>query len=53
MERSEILTTMRALKLYGMKSAYDEIIATAIKRQHVASAIWRWSGDRSFLSRIV
>jgi DNA replication protein DnaC len=23
-----------ALKLYGMKSAYDEIIATAIKRQH-------------------
>ena len=34
MERSEILTTMSALKLYGMKSAYDEIIATAIKRQH-------------------
>ena len=34
MERSEILTTMNALKLYGMKSAYDEIIATAIKRQH-------------------
>ena len=34
MERSEILTTMGELKLYGMKSAYDEIIATAIKRQH-------------------
>lgn len=34
MERSEILTTMSALKLYGMKSAYDEIIATAIKREH-------------------
>ncbi len=34
MERSEILTTMSTLKLYGMKSAYDEIIATAIKRQH-------------------
>ena len=34
MERSEILTTMNALKLYGMKSAYDEIIAAAIKRQH-------------------
>ena len=30
MERSEILTTMSALKLYGMKNAYDEIIATAI-----------------------
>ncbi len=34
MERSEILTTMGELKLYGMKSAYDEIIATAVKRQH-------------------
>jgi DNA replication protein DnaC len=34
MERSEILTTMGELKLYGMKSAYDEIMATAIKRQH-------------------
>jgi DNA replication protein DnaC len=34
MERSEILTTMSALKLYGMKNAYDEIIATAIKREH-------------------
>jgi DNA replication protein DnaC len=34
MERSEILTTMSTLKLYGMKSAYDEILATAVKRQH-------------------
>ncbi|WP_109442256.1 IS21-like element helper ATPase IstB [Devosia elaeis] len=34
MERSEILATMNTLKLYGMKSAYDEIIATAIKREH-------------------
>tara|TARA_R100000365_G_C2745882_1_gene74928 strand:+ start:2196 stop:2927 length:732 start_codon:yes stop_codon:yes gene_type:complete len=34
MERSEILTTMNALKLYGMKNAYDEIISTAIKREH-------------------
>jgi DNA replication protein DnaC len=34
MERSEILATMNALKLYGMKSAYDEVIATAIKREH-------------------
>ena len=34
MERSEILTTMAELKLYGMKAAYDEIIATAVKRQH-------------------
>ena len=39
MERSEILTTMRALKLYGMKNAYDEIIATAIKREHQPARI--------------
>ena len=25
---------MSQLKLYGMKAAYDEIIATAVKRQH-------------------
>jgi hypothetical protein len=34
MERSEILTAMGDLKLYGMKAAFDEIIATAVKRQH-------------------
>jgi DNA replication protein DnaC len=34
MDRSEILSTMSILKLYGMKAAYDEIMATAIKRQH-------------------
>ncbi len=34
MLRSEILTTMGTLKLYGMKAAYDEILATAVKRQH-------------------
>jgi DNA replication protein DnaC len=34
MERSEILSAMSELKLYGMKTAYDEIISTAVKRQH-------------------
>jgi DNA replication protein DnaC len=34
MERAEILATMSELKLYGMKAAFDEIITTAIKRQH-------------------
>lgn len=34
MERSEILAAMNELKLYGMKAAFDEIIGTAIKRQH-------------------
>ena len=39
MERSEILNTMAELKLYGMKAAYDEIIGTAIKRQHEPTRI--------------
>src|SRR3982750_4123277 len=34
MERSEILATMGELKLYGMRAAFDEIITTAVKRQH-------------------
>ncbi len=34
MERTEVLEMMGELKLYGMKSAYDEIYATALKRQH-------------------
>jgi DNA replication protein DnaC len=34
MERSEILDAMGGLKLFGMKAAYDEIVTTAVKRQH-------------------
>ncbi len=34
MERSKVLDAMGQLKLYGMRAAYDEIIATAVKRQH-------------------
>ncbi len=34
MERAEILATMSELKLYGMRAAFDEIISTAVKRQH-------------------
>ena len=34
MERTEILAAMSDLRLNGMKAAYDEIIATALKRQH-------------------
>jgi len=34
MERSEVLDAMGQLKLYGMRTAYDEIIGTALKRQH-------------------
>jgi hypothetical protein len=34
MERTQIFDFMGELKLYGMKAALDEIIATAVKRQH-------------------
>lgn len=34
MERHEILELMSALKLTGMKAAYDDIVTTGIKRRH-------------------
>ncbi len=34
MERIEVLDMMGELKLYGMKAAYDETLAVALKRQH-------------------
>lgn len=34
MHRSEIFELMGALKLYGMRAAYDEVMASGIKRQH-------------------
>ena len=34
MERTELFDLMGALKLYGMRASYDEVMATAIKREH-------------------
>ena len=34
MERSQLFDLMGQLQLYGMKSAFDDIMATAVKRQH-------------------
>jgi DNA replication protein DnaC len=34
MERTQIFDMMSELKLFGMKSAFDEILATAVQRQH-------------------
>src|ERR1700684_1619455 len=42
MERTDLLDMMTTLKLYGMKHAYDEILATALKRQHEPQ---RFAGD--------
>jgi DNA replication protein DnaC len=42
MERTELLDMMATLKLYGMRSAYDELLAAALKRQHEPQ---RFAGD--------
>ena len=34
MERTEVLEMMATLKLYGMRAAYDEVMASGIKRRH-------------------
>ena len=34
MERSQLFDLMGELKLYGMKAAFDDIMTTAVKRQH-------------------
>lgn len=42
MERTQVLDMMGELKLFGMKAAYDETLATALKRQH---DLQRFVGD--------
>src|SRR6478736_5684251 len=34
MERTELFEMMGELKLFGMRASYDEVMATAVKRQH-------------------
>ena len=34
MERSDVIDAMGKLKLYGMRAACDEVLTTAVKRQH-------------------
>ena len=34
MDRTQVLELMSTLKLYGMRSAYDEVMGNGIKRQH-------------------
>ncbi len=34
MERTDILELMSRLKLFGMRAAYDEVMASGIKRRH-------------------
>ncbi|WP_243375168.1 ATP-binding protein, partial [Sandarakinorhabdus cyanobacteriorum] len=39
MERHQILEMMAELKLAGMRHAYDDVIADAVKRQHSAPRV--------------
>jgi len=34
MERTNVLELMSALKLYGMRAVYDEVMSNGIKRRH-------------------
>ncbi len=34
MDRTEVLELMSTLKLFGMRAAYDEVMATGINRRH-------------------
>ena len=45
MERTEVLDMMSSLKLYGMRSAYDETLATAHQAQARAAALRRRSPE--------
>jgi hypothetical protein len=47
MERTDLLELMATLKLYGMRSAYDEVMATGIKRRHEPPRIVEDQKERS------
>ena len=39
MDRTQLLELMGTLELYGMRSAYDEVMGNGIKRRHEPSRI--------------
>src|SRR3981081_158463 len=39
MERTDVLELMSTLKLYGRRAAYDEVMASGIKRRHESPRI--------------
>ena len=49
MERTQLFDLMGELKLFGMKAAFDEMMATAVKRQHEPR--WICSTPRSARNR--
>ena len=45
MERTDILALMGDLKLYGMRTAYDEVMSAGIKRLARAATHYRRSAE--------
>ena len=43
MERHDVLSMMTALKLSGMRAAYDEILADGLKRRKRSGEPWKSS----------
>jgi hypothetical protein len=39
MDRAEIMATMGEPKLYGMRAAYDELMAVAVRRQELCPKV--------------
>ena len=50
MERTEVLDLMGSLKLYGMRAAYDETLAVALK---LIFDSWGWGAARKLLILLV
>ena len=48
MERSQLFDLMGELKLYGMKAAFDEVMATAVP-YHMHHCLWAPIDDRRCL----
>jgi len=49
MERTKILDLMSELKLFGMKAAFDEVMANGVKRRHEPERIM---GDPETVSHL-
>ena len=55
MERHEVLAMMTALKLAGMRAAYDDILADGLKRRHPVQQMsrTRFPWTQNWLNRSV
>ena len=53
MQRHEVLDLMRALRLSGMRAAFDEIVDAGIERQHPVQRVKHHLSRQADLVRLV